>query len=415
MPIKIISARDYRRYIEIVADAYPGFEIDSQEKRSNIEKRLLRVQKEDTRIHTWGLYRRNELLGGIRLFDFDMTIFDRYIPVGGGGLLAVDLTHKKEKVAMQLMRFFIRHYRRRGTALTALYPFRPDFYRRMGYGYGTKTSLYRIKPSHLPDSPDRKHVRFAGPKDMPKIVACYNRLAARTHGMMKRCRYEVIRLQDDKIKKVIYERRGETTGYIAFTLKNVGGDDFLAHDLQMAEFVYENREALLGLTAFLRSQADQVKCIVWPTADENVHFLPTDPRDESRALFDPISHVTNTQGVGLMYRIADTPGLFQSLEEHRFGGVDIRLKITARDSFIPENDKSVVVHFDEGYPAVKRREKYDAEIMLDIAQLSSLFMGVVDFRTLHTYGLANISDTTVLDTVNELFHVPVKPRCLTQF
>lgn len=36
------------------------------------------------------------------------------------------------------MFFYLRHYRERGTPLTALYPFRPDFYRSMGFGFGTK-------------------------------------------------------------------------------------------------------------------------------------------------------------------------------------------------------------------------------------------------------------------------------------
>jgi predicted acetyltransferase len=54
-----------------------------------------------------------------------------------------------------MMLYFLRHYREQGAPLVALYPFRPDFYRQMGFGYGTKMDQHRVKPSALPRGPSK--------------------------------------------------------------------------------------------------------------------------------------------------------------------------------------------------------------------------------------------------------------------
>ena len=86
----------------------------------------------------------------MRLFDFRMTLHETAVSIGGVGGVAVDLAHKKQKVARDMILFFLRHYREKGAALTTLHPFRPDFYRQMGFGHGTKMNQYRVKPASLP-------------------------------------------------------------------------------------------------------------------------------------------------------------------------------------------------------------------------------------------------------------------------
>ena len=75
-----------------------------------------------------------------------MTLFDQQVDIGGVGLISVDLLHKKEHVAKNIMKAFHNHYRSQGVTLTALYPFRPDFYVKMGYGLGKKMNQYKFKP-----------------------------------------------------------------------------------------------------------------------------------------------------------------------------------------------------------------------------------------------------------------------------
>ena len=44
------------------------------------------------------------------------------------------------------MEYHHKHYRVSGAPMALLWPFQPDFYRNMGYGYGRKMNKYAMKP-----------------------------------------------------------------------------------------------------------------------------------------------------------------------------------------------------------------------------------------------------------------------------
>ncbi|MEW5924710.1 MAG: GNAT family N-acetyltransferase [Candidatus Zixiibacteriota bacterium] len=414
--IKRIGAKDYARFVDIVVNAYPGMGVqDTEEEKKKIRDRLLKLEKGYTKVRSYGLYRNNELLGGMRLFDFDMTLFETCIPVGGVGLVAVDLNHKKERVCKELIEFFHQHYLDKEACMTALYPFRPDFYRKMGYGYGPKLSRYYIKPADLPRGKTREHIHFLTNKDFPAMEACYNRYAARTHGMMKRMKYELPGFEKRNLKMVGYKSGNKVLGYMVFSFKNLRSDNFILNDIIMEQIIYENGDALSEMMAFLHTQADQINAVVFNLLDDNFHFLPFDPRNNSQNLTASVYHESNIQAVGLMYRIIDMKKLFKILVKHNFNGQNIKLKIGIRDSFLPGNSGEYIVHITDGRPALKAKGPFDVGIEMDIAEFSSMLMGCVDFKSLLNYGLAEISDMKYLDTVNRLFLAEQKPICWTQF
>jgi hypothetical protein len=59
------------------------------------------------------------------------------------------------------------------------------------------------------------------------------------------------------------------------------GDAFIYDDIEIRGLIYETREALAGLLAFINVQADQVRNVVFTTQDEHVHYLLDDPRNGS--------------------------------------------------------------------------------------------------------------------------------------
>nr|NIV36534.1 GNAT family N-acetyltransferase [Anaerolineae bacterium] len=142
-----LSPEDFDAAARIFGDAYPGFKIASEEERKRFSERARKLHKEEPTAHFHGLFRDGELLGMMCFYDFAANFHQARILVGGIGQVAVALPHKKEHVAKEMMRYFLRHYRDRAAPLTALYPFRPDFYRKMGFGYGTSMNQYRVRPS----------------------------------------------------------------------------------------------------------------------------------------------------------------------------------------------------------------------------------------------------------------------------
>jgi predicted acetyltransferase len=80
-----------------------------------------------------GLYRGETLQGAARLHDFVMNVRGAQIPAAGIGMVAVDLAYKKEHVARDLMHGWLEYCRKQDIPFALLYPFRPDFYKQMGF------------------------------------------------------------------------------------------------------------------------------------------------------------------------------------------------------------------------------------------------------------------------------------------
>ena len=147
---------------------------------------------------------------------------------------------------------------------------------------------------------------------------------------------------------------------------------------------------------------------------EGRHLL-LDPRNASASLFESIHHESNLQGLGLMYRVIDTSGIFNLLQERDFGGQTCKLRLTIKDSFLPENAGDTFLCFDGGRLRLVEDGDADVQVRLDVAEFSSLLVGTVNFRSLYKYGLADISDPGYVGVVDRIFAVQDKPICTTPF
>ena len=342
-------------------------------------------------------------------------------------MVGVDLAHKKAGVARDLIAAYLAHYRERGATMAILHPFRPDFYRRMGFGYGAKMHQYRLAPATLPAGGARDRVRDLGPADADALIACYDRVQARTNGLIRKWPATVARgLANAETPTVGYAESdgdgggvgGAIGGFLTFGFRK-GAAPF-TNDLVVHELIYETPAALAALLAFLHSQADQFATIIHSTQAEGFHHLPSDPRDDSgNILFPPAYHQTNTQGLGVMYRVIDTPGVFALLRDHDFGGQSCVVRLTIADSFLPANAGTLTFRFTAGRAAIVADEGADAagaiDLALDVSDFSSLLIGAARLRDLYTYGRATVADPAHVATLDRLFRADAPPICTTGF
>lgn len=406
-------------FVTLAANAYPAWKLHSLEDRQKLAERFATRSDEHDRIY--GLFREGALLGGMRLIDYEMNVRGASVATGGVGMVAVDLLHKKEKVARDLIRFYLDRCRAQGMPMAALYPFRPDFYKQMGFGYGTRVSQYVFLPAALPDRGSRKHLRVLAPADAEAMAACYARIQARTHGLMAKPASDMERMLSHPETRVVGVASGDggIAGYLAFGFENDPGGNFIKNNLHVRELVYETPEALSELLAFLRTQADQIHRIVVETQDESFYYLLSDPRDESGRMIPSVAHQTNVEAVSLMYRVVDLRALVALLADAHFGAGDCRVRLAVRDSFVPANDGPLAVEFHDGRIRLAEGDaeagNADVQLALDVAELSSLLMGAVDLERLVDYGLATLSDHRYLDTLTRIFATLRRPVCLTAF
>ena len=413
--IRPLHESEFDALVDIMATAYPSMKLVTPEDKQKTKERFLTTNQDST-INFYGLFRDDKLVGAMRLHDFTMQLFETRTLIGGVGMVGTHFLHKKEKVAKELIGYFHQHYRGRGATITALYPFRPDFYNQMGYGYGGKLWQYRFSPASLLAGADKSHIDYLNPDDKEALLACFDRYMSRTHGLMAKAAFEVRRLLENPAMRIVGYREGEQIlGYLAFTFQPVPNGNFLQNDVQIEELVYDSPLVLAELLAFLRSQADQIGTVIYTSPDPNWHFLLSDPRNGSGRILPSVCHENATQGLGAMVRIIHARRFFTSLPDHDFGGQTVRLNLSLRDTFLPENDGAFIVGFDRGRATLEQDDRSDVTVRLDIANFSSLALGAITFRELMNYGLAEISHPEYISTVHRLFYSEQQPVCLSLF
>jgi predicted acetyltransferase len=410
--IRPLTNHELEDYITIQLNAYPGIRMT----REQLRERTARTQA-DPIISLVGLFEEGQLWGVMRLFDFTMQLHGAQLLVGGVGGVAVALDHKKEKVAYDMVQFFLHHYREKGASLTALYPFRADFYKQMGFGYGRKLNQYRFHPNQLPKRGTKANVTLLSSRDRYAFNACYQRVMAFTNGMMENSpSYLDAIFTSDNLRTAGCWEGDELRGYVQFQFEPGQHRNLLSNQLVVRALVYEETAVLYDLLAFLRSQADQIESIVLNTHDDDFHLLLTDPRNTGDLIFPTVYQESNIQGTGIMYRLVDVPRFFELLSHHSFDGQTCRLKVKMTDSFLPENGGEWVLDVVNGRVQLLPADAaHDVTLTLDVAEFSSLVTGSVELKTMLGYGLVELSDVAYAEIIHRLFYTDNKPVCLTGF
>lgn len=443
---KLNDDREFEVFVDILSNAYPGLGIVPVDKRGALVESMRKRHHEFAEYNLYGYFRDGEMLGGMALYDYEMNWFNQTIlPSGGVGMVAVDLLHKKERVAYELLQFYLKHYRDQGASMALLYPFRPDFYKKMGFGIGTKMNRYEFHPSSLQKGPSKEHVIYLNETHREQMRACYDRFARTRHGLMLRTDDEVSRLfpAGSQMVRLGVQEGGELRGYLIYYYERVEESNFGLNNVVVRELVYETPEALSELLTFLHSQSDQFHRVILYTQDEDFHHYLHDPRNGSHRILPSVYHESNAQGVGIMYRVLNLQATLKNLQGHNFGGQTCRFQLIVDDAFLQEQT-ALHLHLENGQltsvqnvetereadreveqssrtsgtneePRVEPHADLCPTLRLSIENFSSLLMGSVTLKSLHRNGQAQLSDAELLGVLHRAFLPEEKPLCMTAF
>ena len=417
--IRRVQPNEIADLVDVLANAYPGWEMSTAAERDRVAAAILRAQEGPLERRYYGAFRGDRLVGGMRLLDFRMNLRGPMVDAGGVGVVAVDLLHKKEHVAKELMLGFLAHYRQRSVPITLLYAFRTDFYQQMGFGLGPQAYRYKLPALSFPKGPSKSHiVRLTGTEtDKSQMMAHYQQHVAHTHGLIEKTDAEVDTLFASP-SRLVYGYRDEEglQGYLVGSFEPEDPANKLSNNLHVTELFYASPAVLAEFFTFLNSQADQVQYVIFDTYDRDFYHLFGDARNDARSTIYSVFQETNQAATGLMYRVIDTRKLFWDLRDYNFQDMSMTVRLAIADSFLAENDKPLVVRFDRGQVvSVADDGPCDVEIGMDIAHFSSLIMGTISFRKLVSYGLAHISQASYIEAVHQLFYTEASPVCTTPF
>jgi predicted acetyltransferase len=398
----------------LMVDAYPIMGIDTSAALAAFAERFVHLMRDDDPV--WVIAERGGVLAGaMRLYDYQMNVRGRDALTGGVGSVAVARTHKRRGIARALIAWYLDHYRARNAPFAVLHPFRLDFYRALGFGYGTPFHRFSFAPAALRDDGARGTVRALGEGDLDALLACYERVRANTNGLIAKHRAVTERaLADAASRYVVVEDAGTVRAFMQTSV--TAADRALRNrdELVVRDLAFEDESYLAALLGYLRGQRDQFARIVIESQDAAFHLAASDPRDGSDvSVSPPAAHRVAETGLGVMYRILDVE---RALAHVPGTTAPFALRLVVDDPFHPDTAGAWTFRFGPRHTA--RRDDTavpDATLTIGIHDLASIVLGALRVRDVVRHRLATVEPAHAANLVDAAFCADQPPHCTTRF
>lgn len=355
------------------------------------------------------------LLGSILMMDFTLNVRGVMMPMGAAAYVSANFLHKKEHVAVSLLKVLMRYYAKLGMPMGCLHPFSPAFYGKMGYGYCNENILYQPKPSCIRSFGDKSGLSFARPEDRDEIIEYYRAYARRTPGATVHHFMDPHRIFDLP-HVVVCRRDGMLTGYFTFEFVNVDHYTDMYHDLRVNEMIYDDLDTLKQFMTFFASQVDQIERVRIMGTDEYLHMMFLSPDTGENRVHDGCIHEIGRRTMGYMARIFDIRDYFK-VQTHCEAPAknDFTLALQVSDDMMDANNGVFYLHISGGKVELVEHAHANVTLTTGIAELSSLVMGAYPLEKALFMGRMTLSDHAYAEDVQRALGWSVKPINLTYF
>jgi predicted acetyltransferase len=310
------------------------------------------------------------------LFGMDAWIGGRPVGVGGVASIGVAPEARRAGIAHALIAHLLQKMKTRGTPLSMLYPFRHDFYRKLGWGLTSALHRYRLKPAALPLYPERGRVRPAEPADFGAIRRCYERAAQKSTALLSRSEAVWQAMLAPEIVRVAVVSSDESAravdGYVTYRMLPEVGTQ--AIELEVAELIAVTDTARFALLGFLSAQRDQIARVQLsvPTDDPMLAIL-SDPRGPSGELVRGLLMISGDLVVGAMTRIVT---LSAALRARGWEGPDGEIALRMEDAWAPDNVHPVTLRVTSHVGEVKPGRRDGVPLLeAEPAVMAQIYMG----------------------------------------
>ena len=419
--IRLITPEYIEDYLTIYLNAYPAYKNTGNEGRDKYRPRFLRSMAEDKNIHFYGLFEDDRLIAQMKLIDFEMNAFGKMQKATGLMALGVHPMHKKKGAARDMVKFFEKYTEESGAIVSMLLPFRMDFYRNMGYGYGSKMEEYVLPTVNLPVSSKelQSQIRFIGSdeKETEMLLDCYSRFAASYHGMVQKFEDELRDYKNDsETKRVGYFEENKLMGYVTYDINCMSETNYTLNQINVKELVYLNQNALNALLGFLQKQSDLAESIIIRTGEPDFHHILPSAQNISGHYTDFGFLETNTAAIGTMYKICNPEKFILATDYRKFIPFDLKIKFVYDDRFEHTKKETGIEFTTEGtWKPADVNSSFDVIATCDLSVLSSLLMGSAEFSSCVRLGAIRLSDNSYTEILDLLFHVSQKPWTNTDY
>lgn len=381
------------------------------------------------------------LAGAGKIYRMESHIAGAPLPMMGLAAVAVAPAYRGRGLGARLCTEALRVAADRGDVVSALYPFRPDYYERLGWGLVGELHDYRFETAALPRYEESRHVRPAAATDGDAIAACYARVAARSNGPITRDRRVwAYRLAGEELgvrppptdaasetlrsgpglRAIVFDDGGVTGYALLRSASRRGRGD---RTLEIREMVAESERAYRGLLGRVAARSDR-----WPLGrhfarpEERFGDRLSEPRPPgrptARSLYFPTARIVR----GPMLRVLDVAGALRARPWFEAGGARAGcLRIRVPDAQCPENEGPWLVRLDDagvgvveavrdGVDGRREADEPDAELSTDASTFARIFAGDISASDAARIGRATVrGDASLMDrsfATSERFWLP---------
>lgn len=409
MTVRRAERGDLRPLAELWAHAFPG-------ERTVAERvRQLEVGIPYGGIETaWVAEEGGRITAAFRAYRLTEYIAGVALPMLGLAAVAVSGSARRRGLGRRIVQDALRVGRDRGDVVSVLYPFRPDFYHALGWGFAGELHVCRFRPEALPEYEGHEHVRLATPQDRGAITACYARVARNANGPIRRdADAWTHHLEAPGTHAYVFAPR-EITGYLLARYGRARSPE--RRVLYVRELIAENDDAYRGLLGWISRQRDQWRRVRYDARrGEHMTLRLADPRPPefhpARALWFPTAIALR----GPMLRVLDVQAALAARtswgEEPR---AETTLEIEVRDEQLPENRGPWQLTIGEGDPQVRRADgRAHARLVTDAPTFAQIYAGELSPSAAAWLGRAEI--TGAIRLLDRAFHLPEPFWLLDEF
>ena len=379
------------------------------------------MQRADGRVMT-GVYQTGPVADRSLGADVPVATFgtlDKTLNIGFGRLLdtrlvtavTVRTSHRRRGLLRRMMAEELGLARQQGLAMAALTASEASIYGRFGYGVATAEQSVKVDTTarFVLDHAPVGSVEVADPKVLLELAPLvFDRVHRRTPGSIGR--HEFYRQfasgsisreaeEDPKIKVALhYGPDGAVDGYVSYKF---GGWSSTPYTMEVVDLVAATRAAYLELWQYLGA-IDLVERVTWEEApvDDPLPWALRDPRCVDASAARDM----------LWLRILDVKKALAA----RHYPAEGRLVLTVSDP-LGLTDGTFALTVDGGAAVVTEADGADADLELDVAALSSIYLGAVHPVTLAASGRIREKAAGAAFRAAGMFAVERPAHCLTHF
>jgi predicted acetyltransferase len=350
----------------------------------------------------------SEPVGVAAAWPFDLTIPGGELPCGGVTWVGVLPTHRRRGIARELMRRQLDDLHARGEPLAALWAAEYAIYGRFGYGSATPVDAIdaeRAGFAFRDDSGPVGRMRLVTREEALELLPpVYEHVRAARAGMPSRSRdwWSEQRLAtywdtSDVGRRfhAVLELDGAVAGYAVYRVKPKWEQSLPQGTVRVVEALGVSPQATREVWRYLFSidLTTHVHCGILDPASPLVLGVV-----DARRLHLQVKD-------SLWLRLVDVEA---ALRARSWNGDD-SLVVEVRDAFCPWNEGRYCVGAGAG------RTDGEPDLVLDVADLASLYLGGIDAARLHAAGRIDERTPGAVERAAALFSTPLPPFCPETF